>query len=118
LCLVAHEITAHIDLKVAMRTRKVSAFEQQVHSILEMMPLTALFLLCILHWPQTLSLLGMGPQKADFSLTTKQAPLWDALIPTFLAFGLLVFLPYAEELWRGFRAEARHRAAEPPSARF
>ena len=42
LCLIAHEITGYIDLRIAMRTRKVTAFEQQVHSVLEMMPLAAI----------------------------------------------------------------------------
>ena len=52
LCLIVHEVTGYLDLKLAMATRKVTAFEQQVHSVLEMMPLTALLLLTALHWPQ------------------------------------------------------------------
>ena len=118
LCLVAHEITGHVDLQVAMRTRKVSAFEQQVHSVLEIMPLTAFLLLCILHWPQAMALFGLGPERADFSLELKQAPLWDALIPPFAVFGLLAILPYVEELWRGFRAGGRRSVAEPPPDRL
>lgn len=113
LCLLAHEITGYIDLRIAMSTRNVTAFEQQVHSVLEMMPLTALLLLSILHWPQTQALFGFGNETADFSFSLKEAPLWDALIPPFAVFALLAILPYAEELWRGFKAEARHESAKP-----
>ena len=76
LCLIAHEITGYLDLKLAMATRKVTPFEHQVHSVLEMMPLTALLLLAILHWPQAEALFGFGPASADFSLALKPPPAW------------------------------------------
>ena len=107
LCLIAHEITGYVDLQIAMRTRNVTAFEQQIHSVLEMMPLTAMLLLFILHWPQTLALFGAGPEHADWSLTLKEPPSWWALTPPAIAFLLLAVLPYGEEFVRGLRA-ARH----------
>jgi hypothetical protein len=104
LCLAAHEITGYYDLKLAMATRKVTAFEHQVHSALEILPLTAMLLIMTLHWPQTLALFGLGSQHADFSLGPKQMPRWGELVPPSAAFIGLAILPYMEELWRGLRA--------------
>src|SRR3954467_4886269 len=44
ICLVAHQVTGYRDLKVAMATRTVTVFEHQVHSLLEVLPLTAILL--------------------------------------------------------------------------
>jgi len=115
LCLVAHELTGYADLRLAMRTRCVSAFEKQVHSVLEMMPLTALLLLCLLHWPQSLALFGFGPEHADFSLALKEPPSWGALLPPGAAFLIFAILPYLEEFIRGLRAAVADNA-EPPIA--
>src|ERR1700761_7723889 len=107
LCLVAHEITGYLDLQLAMRTRVVTAFEQQVHSVLEMMPLTAMLLLFILHWGQLQALLGFGPEHADFSITLKPLPGWAEIVPPALAFLALAIVPYLEEFVRGLRVEAQ-----------
>jgi hypothetical protein len=108
LCLVAHEITGYYDLKLAMATRKVTVFEHQVHSALEILPLAAILLVMTLHWPQTLALFGAGAERADFSLGPKQIPRWGEIIPPATAFIALAILPYLEELLRGFRARNRH----------
>ena len=107
ICLVAHEITGYYDLKLAFATRKVTVFEQQVHSALEILPLAAILLLMTLHWPQTLALFGAGTERADFSLGPKQIPRWGELIPPGSAFILLAVLPYLEEFIRGLRARKR-----------
>src|ERR1700761_7117205 len=99
--LVAHEITGYLDLKIAMATRKVTIFEHQVHSILEVVPLTALLMIMALHWPQTQALSGFGKEAADFSLGPKQIPRWGEIVPPAIVFALFVIVPYAEELWRG-----------------
>jgi hypothetical protein len=113
LCLVAHEVTGYLDLKLAMATRRVTPFEHQVHSVLEMMPLTALLLLAILHWPQAEALFGFGQATADFSLALKPPPAWSALIPPMAGFLILALAPYVEEFIRGLRAEARHQVTGP-----
>lgn len=105
LCLIAHTITTHIDLNVAIATRKVLALEQQVHSLLEVLPLTALLLVAILHYPQALALIGLGDQTADFSITVKPVVDWPVIAPFAIAFLLFGIFPYAEEFIRGFRAE-------------
>jgi hypothetical protein len=103
LCLIAHEASGYLDLRLAMATRKVTVFEHQVHSLLEVLPLTALLLVVILHWPQAEALFGLGPEAADFSLGAKQIPSWKELALPGLAFLALAVLPYAEEFWRGSR---------------
>lgn len=103
-CLVAHELTGYFDLKLALASRPVTIFEHQVHSVLEVLPLTAILLVMILHWPQAMALFGAGPEHADFALVLKQAPRWGEIVPPFAAFLVLALLPYGEELWRGWRA--------------
>jgi hypothetical protein len=107
-CLVIHEVTGHLDLRLAMRTRNVTAFEQQIHSFLEILPLTALLLLFVLHWPQAEALFGFGPEHADWTIGSKEPPHWSAMIPPFAAFALLAIFPYAEELCRGFLTRSKH----------
>ena len=107
ICLIAHEITGYYDLKLAMATRRVTAFEHQVHSALEILPLTAMLLIMALHWPQTQALFGMGPERADFSLGPKQIPRWGEIAPPIAAFVVLAVIPYAEELWRGWFARKK-----------
>lgn len=107
ICLIAHEVTGYYDLKLAMATRKVTVFEHQVHSALEVLPLTAILLIMTLHWPQTLALFGAGTEHADFSLGPKQIPRWGELIAPGATFIALAVLPYAEELFRGLRAKNR-----------
>lgn len=109
-CLAAHEITGYFDLKLATATRRVTIFEHQVHSALEILPLTAILLVMILHWPQTLALFGAGPEHADFSLGSKQTPRWGEIIPPAAAFLLLAILPYGEEIWRGWRMRSGSRS--------
>jgi hypothetical protein len=103
LCLIAHEVTGYYDLKLAKATRQVTVFEHQVHSALEILPLAAILLVMILHWPQTLALFGAGSQHADFSLGAKQPPRWEEIVPPAFAFVILALLPYLEEIWRGWR---------------
>jgi len=110
LFLATHEVTGYLDLRLAMATRTVTAFEHQVHSALEILPLTALVLTMTLHWPQALALFGLGGETADFSLGLKTPEAWSALIPPLAGFVLLSLLPYGEELWRGFAARRRHDA--------
>ena len=108
-CLVAHEITGYFDLRLAMATRRVTVFEHQVHSLLEVLPLAAALLLMILHWPQAMALFGAGREPAEWFIGRKQMPrLAECILPG-AAFFLFAVLPYAEELYRGLRAKDRLR---------
>jgi hypothetical protein len=101
LIICAHEITGYFDLKLAKNTRVVSVVEHQIHSFLDVLPFMALCLLALLHWPQALALLGLGPTAADWTLAFKEPPAWQALVPPALLLLLLTLVPYGEELWRG-----------------
>ena len=111
-CLAAHEVTTHYDLKLAMATRKVTAFEQQVHGLLEVLPLTAILLLMIQHWQQTLALFGRGTEQPDFSLIPNPVPGLGLIIPFFGALIVLLLLPYLDEVLRGLRVE-KNEGAKP-----
>jgi hypothetical protein len=100
-CLIAHQVTGYVDLKLAMATRQVTIFEHQVHSVLEVLPLTAILLVMTLHWPQAQALFGLGPETAQWFLGPKQIPRWGEIVPPLAAFLLLAIAPYAEEFVRG-----------------
>jgi hypothetical protein len=104
-CLVLHEATAIWDVRYANATREVPPVEQHVHSVLEMLPLTALLIVVALHWPQFAALFGAGTESADFSLRLKQPPLPWLYVTVMLALVLLFeVLPYGEEFMRTLRA--------------
>jgi hypothetical protein len=102
--LVLHQATALWDMRYAVPRREVRPIEQHVHSYLELVPMMALLLLVVLHWPQFLALFGQGEAPARWGLEWKRDP-----VPGWYVFGilgamaLLEVLPYLEELWRGLR---------------
>jgi hypothetical protein len=99
--LLAHHLTAYIDVRYADSTRKVKPLEQMVHSFLELVPLTALLLLAVLYWPQ---LLALGSDQADYGFRLKQLPLPPAYVASLLAATFLFnAIPYLEELARTLR---------------
>ena len=103
--LVLHQLTAMWDVRYAYHRREVTPTEQHVHSVLEMLPLAALLIVVLLHWPQFLALFGTGSESADFAIRLKAEPLpW--LYVTVMLTLVLVFevLPYLEEFARGLRS--------------
>jgi len=116
LCWLAHEATAHWDLRYAVIWRDVRPSEQHVHNYLGAIPFMALSFVIVLHWPQFLSLFGLGAEPPDFSLRLKQPPLpIGYVVAMLLAIALLELLPYFEELARGLIAN-RGRLAPQRSA--
>ncbi|MBV8800657.1 MAG: diguanylate cyclase [Alphaproteobacteria bacterium] len=111
ICFIAHEITGNIDIRWASgHGRYVSASEEQVHSVLEILPLAAALLVILPHFGQALALFGQGPEHADFSLALKAPPpLWQIGM-TAIALIVLVIGPYTEETVRCLRT-SRHAAA-------
>lgn len=108
-----HEATAFWDVSYAVSTRRVTPFEQHVHSFLEMIPLMALLLISARHWPQFLALFGAGDEAPRMTLDWKPEPLPRDYVATILSgAALLGLLPYLEELWRGLAA--RHHARRTP----
>jgi hypothetical protein len=103
--LILHQLTAMWDVRYAYHRRQVTPIEQHVHSVLEMLPLTALLIVVALHWPQFAALFGAGTESADISLRLKQPPLPWLYVTVMLALVLLFeVLPYGEELMRTLRA--------------
>lgn len=102
------------DVRYANVVRSINPNEQHVHSFLESLPFMAALLVFILHWPQFLSLFGLGAEPADFSIRAKDPPLNPVYLAALLAaIALVEALPYAEEFWRGVRAR-RARGREGP----
>jgi hypothetical protein len=104
LAVIAHEFTSHWDLRFALPRREVTAMEQHIHNYLGAVPFMAFSFVVVLHWPQALSLLGLGTQSPEFSIAWKSTSLPISYIATLLA-SITIFevLPYMEELTRGLR---------------
>jgi hypothetical protein len=100
-----HEATALWDVTYATTVRRITPFEQHVHSFLELMPLLAITCILIAYWGQTMALLGVGNEEARFDISLKGHPLPPVYLATlFGAIFLFEVLPYLEELTRGLRA--------------
>ena len=99
------------DVAYADGRREIVPTEQHVHAMLELLPFTALSLAVCAHPQQTLALFGRGNEPARFALRWKSEPLDRRAVAAILAaFGLLVAVPYGEELARCLRVE-RERPA-------
>lgn len=70
-----HDATALLDVSYAVTKREVTPIEQHVHSFLEMVPVMATSFISVLHWPQLLALLGIGPNRPDWNIRWKTRPL-------------------------------------------
>jgi hypothetical protein len=110
---IAHQLTALWDVSFANDKRYVSPIEQQIHSLLEVLPLAGMLIVIILNWPQFLSLWGLGAETPRFRLALKPDPLPWTYVASFMS-AVLVFevLPYLEELVRGWRSRKREQAAD------
>ena len=103
-------MTALWDTSFANDKRRVTPIEQQIHSFLELLPLAGMLIVIILHWPQFLSLWGLGTETAQYRIVMKPDPLPWAYVTALLAAVLLFeLLPYLEELVRGLRSRKRRR---------
>ena len=106
----AHSITAFIDVRYAVPRRQVGPFEQYVHAFLIVLPIVALALIVVLHWP---AFAGMWRGGAAWALQWKNPP-WSmgVIVAVLLASLLLGVLPGMHEFLRAWRA--RERAARRP----
>lgn len=109
LACVVHEGLVWRDLAFANRHRKVGAIEQWIHGIQTAMPWVLLVGICLLHRDQFLAILGAAEAPADWVLRPKRDPLPGAyLVTVLIGCGVLVVLPFLEELWRCARTQRRH----------
>ncbi|WP_343728438.1 diguanylate cyclase [Duganella sp.] len=105
-----HEATAMWDVSYAVTRRVVTPLEQHIHSFLEMLPLMAVSMVALLHWPQFTALLGIGPEAADFSLRWKESPLpRHYVVWLMVAIVLFELLPYGEEFLRTLRGRYQRK---------
>jgi len=105
---VLHELTVWWDLRISLPVRRVTAFEQMVHSFQELLPLVTLLLLALLAWDQALALIGQGSAAPDLRLRWKDTPLPPGLLAAGAAAALLFnALPLAQETWSCMRARRR-----------
>ncbi len=96
-----HDLTALWDVTYANRLREVTPIEQHVHDYLATVPLMAVSFICVLHWPQVLSLFRIGGRKQDWSLRLKKEKLpWGYVTAMMTAMLALEWGPYMEELFR------------------
>ncbi|MEU0108438.1 diguanylate cyclase [Streptomyces sp. NPDC006251] len=102
----AHSATAAWDVRYADQRRRIAPIEQHIHSVLEVVPLMATSLLAVLHWDQARALVGQDSHRPDFRLRLKRRDPLSARARAGLlgAFVLCGALPYAEEMWRCWRA--------------
>jgi hypothetical protein len=103
-----HLAMALWDVSYAVTRRNVTFIEQHVHSFLEVLPFMAVSFVVCLYWGQAQALVGLGGEPADFGLRLKNPPLPASYMVTVVA-AVVVFLglPYAEEVWRCYRAANR-----------
>lgn len=102
---LAHSVTAWRDLHYTQPLRHVSVFEQYVHAFLIMLPMMALALLVVLHWP--------GDAGLEWTLQRKREPFPPGVLVTVLAASaVLGVAPGAWELLRCLRYARRQGAAQ------
>ncbi|UZN51888.1 diguanylate cyclase [Cupriavidus cauae] len=108
---VVHAATAWWDVHYTYGRRVIGPTEQHMHGLLEVLPLSAVALVAVAHWPQALALFGLGGRAPDFSLTPKQPPLpgWY-LAAVLAATALCGVLPFVEEFYRCRRWRREHGA--------
>ena len=68
----AHSATAYWDQAYAEPRRRVTPVEQHVHSLLEVSPIMATFLITALHWDQAKALAGQDRRPPQFGLRLKR----------------------------------------------
>lgn len=111
---VLHEVTLWCDLAYASARRVIPPLEQWVHGLQMGLPWLGLLTLCIAYRGQSLSILGLGPESADWALRLREPPLPAGAKAAVLAgAALVVVLPFVQE----FQRCRALRPASPPSDR-
>jgi hypothetical protein len=105
--IAAHEATALWDVTTAEHSgRRVTVWEQHVHSFLESLPIMAASALGCMHWRQVRELIGGARSRDAWRLRWKQQPLPGGYLAA-VGGGVVVAIavPYGEELLRCVRAD-------------
>ena len=87
-----------------LRARRTEPEPRELHSFLELMPLAAVMLVSLLHWPQFKALLWLETAPRSTTIRLKREPLETAYIVAVLeAMAAAGGPPYCEELCRDLR---------------
>lgn len=100
--IAAHEATALWDVSTAEHSgRRVTTFEQHVHSFLESLPIMAGSALGCLHWREVRQLTRGARSRDAWRLRWKANPLPGGYLAAVgAAVGAAIVVPYGEELYR------------------
>ena len=114
---VAHTASSWSDLRYADGRRRITPFEQYVHSFLNVLPWIAFALVVVLHWPVVRGV--FDPAIDSDWLPRVRHPGFDgrivfAVLSSSVLFGML---PALRELASTFRAEARANQVSSSKAR-
>lgn len=91
-----HELATWLELRYVVRRRQIRPIEQMVHGFLEVLPLSGLLILAVLHHEQALALFNWA--DADWSFRSKTEPVpFDVLAALVGATVLLNVVPLLEE---------------------
>jgi hypothetical protein len=102
---LVHELTVAWDVKYTLSRRPIYTREQSTHSYMQTIPFNILVTLASLYPQQSLSLFGIGRQKADFKLRFRKPPVpFSDFVLIVTSMGLMSGLPHLEELWRCYHA--------------
>jgi hypothetical protein len=85
--ILAHLVTSWWDTTYAQPRRRITAFEHSVHSWLELLPLFALLLICLLHWPQV-----TAPEWQFVAREQPTSAIWRTVVLTGFAAALAFIL--------------------------
>lgn len=105
LVFLIHEATALWDIAFAQDKRDIWLIETHIHSYLGVLPFMMGSIVICLNWDQFLALFGQSIESARWELIWRSRPfsLQYHLVMNALLAALLVG-PYAEEVWRCYRA--------------
>jgi hypothetical protein len=87
---LAHTVTAYIDVRYASSRRTILPLEQVAHSFLFTLPLFAMSLLVVMHWPVSTPQQPGFPAIGDWGLKLRDPP-WDTGLVTKVLVASLLF---------------------------
>ena len=114
---IAHTASSWSDLRYADGLRRITPFEQYVHSFLNVLPWIALALVFVLHWPVVAALFDPAVDS-DWTLHLRR-PAFDLaiLVAVLLASAVFAVIPGLLELATTFKARAGIAQRSSNSAR-
>jgi hypothetical protein len=116
---IAHTVTAYRDIRYTEPLRYISPFEQCLHAFLIVLPLGALAIVIVLHWPAFMALLAMADApRGAWALHWREPPFAPhviaAVLGASLVFAIAPGLVEFVRAWRQRRMTAVVAGREAP----